>query len=283
VIAHLAHGIRQFQVVAAPRRSVTLRVVPTPSFDGQIEFGASTDLEAYLPGVPVKLDLCRDPDRGDGASDRWWWSSVGRHLTEGSKSAVSVRWRKVQRPDLRVCNSASCAAITFSAAQEATPDFPSPEIAAAFFGDGRSRGAEAAAGCAHTARGWAQSSAAAVERIGGQRDVVANPDRIERAEVHATPASNKVPIARSSDSSSPPAGRTATRRPVACGILGHLLGHRGVGGARAGLEQHARGIHHRVVTLSEAHRHRGDGVPNSRKSACSAVIQFPETLETKGI
>jgi phenylacetate-CoA ligase len=57
VIAHLAHGIRQFQVVQHRDRSVTLRVVPTPSFDGQIESVLRQTWERYLPGVPVKLDL----------------------------------------------------------------------------------------------------------------------------------------------------------------------------------------------------------------------------------
>lgn len=57
VIAHLAHGIRQFQVVQHRDRSVTLRVVPTPSFDAQIESVLRQTWERYLPGVPVKLDL----------------------------------------------------------------------------------------------------------------------------------------------------------------------------------------------------------------------------------
>ena len=37
VIAHLAHAIRQFQVVQHKDRSVTLRVAPTSTFDANIE------------------------------------------------------------------------------------------------------------------------------------------------------------------------------------------------------------------------------------------------------
>ena len=57
---HLAQGIRQFQVVQHRDRSVTLRVVPTPEFDAQIELVLRQTWERYLVGVPVKLELVPD-------------------------------------------------------------------------------------------------------------------------------------------------------------------------------------------------------------------------------
>jgi len=60
VIAHLAHAIRQFQVVQHKDRSVTLRVAPTTTFDGTIEGTLRATWERYLPGVPVRLDLVND-------------------------------------------------------------------------------------------------------------------------------------------------------------------------------------------------------------------------------
>jgi phenylacetate-CoA ligase len=57
VIAHLAHAIRQFQVVQHKDRSVTLRVAPTATFDAGIEGVLRATWERYLSGVPVKLEL----------------------------------------------------------------------------------------------------------------------------------------------------------------------------------------------------------------------------------
>ncbi|HTA18867.1 MAG TPA: hypothetical protein VK989_06220, partial [Polyangia bacterium] len=57
VIAHLAHAIRQFQVVQRKDRSVTLRVVPTATFDASIEGVLRATWEKYLAGVPVTLEL----------------------------------------------------------------------------------------------------------------------------------------------------------------------------------------------------------------------------------
>ncbi len=57
VIAHLAHAIRQFQVVQRKDRSVTLRVVPTPTFDASIEGVLRATWQKYLAGVPVTLEL----------------------------------------------------------------------------------------------------------------------------------------------------------------------------------------------------------------------------------
>ena len=57
VIAHLAHAIRQFQVVQHKDRSITLRVVPTPSYDATAEATLRATWQKYLAGVPVKLEL----------------------------------------------------------------------------------------------------------------------------------------------------------------------------------------------------------------------------------
>lgn len=60
VIAHLAHGIRQFQVVQHRDRSVTLKVAPTDAYDMEIESVLRQTWERYLPGVPVSLELVTD-------------------------------------------------------------------------------------------------------------------------------------------------------------------------------------------------------------------------------
>jgi phenylacetate-CoA ligase len=60
VIAHLAHAIRQFQVVQHKDRSVTLRVAPTATFDAGIEAVLRATWERYLAGVPVTLELVTD-------------------------------------------------------------------------------------------------------------------------------------------------------------------------------------------------------------------------------
>jgi phenylacetate-CoA ligase len=60
VIAHLAHAIQQFQVVQRKDRSVTLRVVPTATFDAGIEGVLRATWERYLTGVPVTLELVGD-------------------------------------------------------------------------------------------------------------------------------------------------------------------------------------------------------------------------------
>jgi phenylacetate-CoA ligase len=57
VIAHLAHAIRQFQVVQHKDRSVTLRVAPTETFSADTEAVLRQTWERYLTGVPVKLEL----------------------------------------------------------------------------------------------------------------------------------------------------------------------------------------------------------------------------------
>jgi phenylacetate-CoA ligase len=57
VIAHIAHAIRQFQVVQHRDRSITLRVAPTKTFDAQIESVLRQTWERYLAGVPVKLEM----------------------------------------------------------------------------------------------------------------------------------------------------------------------------------------------------------------------------------
>jgi phenylacetate-CoA ligase len=60
VIAHLAHAIRQFQVVQHKDRAVTLRVAPTATFDAAIEATLRATWERYLTGLPVKLELVED-------------------------------------------------------------------------------------------------------------------------------------------------------------------------------------------------------------------------------
>lgn len=60
VIAHLAHAIRQFQVVQHRDRSVTLRVAPTSMYDADIEAVLRQTWERYLAGVKVSLELVAD-------------------------------------------------------------------------------------------------------------------------------------------------------------------------------------------------------------------------------
>jgi phenylacetate-CoA ligase len=57
VIAHLAHAIRQFQVVQHKDRSVTLRVAPTATFDDGIQAALRATWEKYLTGIKVELEL----------------------------------------------------------------------------------------------------------------------------------------------------------------------------------------------------------------------------------
>jgi phenylacetate-CoA ligase len=57
VIAHIAGAIRQFQAVQHRDRSVTLRVVPSPSYSDHTEGTLRQTWERYLPGVPVTIDL----------------------------------------------------------------------------------------------------------------------------------------------------------------------------------------------------------------------------------
>jgi phenylacetate-CoA ligase len=60
VIAHLAHAIRQFQVVQHKDRSVTLRVAPTSTYDANVEAVLRQTWERYLRGVKVGLELVPD-------------------------------------------------------------------------------------------------------------------------------------------------------------------------------------------------------------------------------
>jgi phenylacetate-CoA ligase len=60
VIAHLAHAIRQFQVVQHKDRSVTLRVAPTATYDANVEAVLRQTWERYLRGVKVGLELVPD-------------------------------------------------------------------------------------------------------------------------------------------------------------------------------------------------------------------------------
>ena len=60
VIAHIAHGIRQFQVVQHKDRSVTLRVAPTSTFDADVQAVLRQTWERYLKGVNVSLELVSD-------------------------------------------------------------------------------------------------------------------------------------------------------------------------------------------------------------------------------
>jgi phenylacetate-CoA ligase len=64
VIAHMAHAIRQFQVIQHKDRSVTLRVAPTPTFDSGIEGALRQTWEKYLTGIPVRLELVADIPAG---------------------------------------------------------------------------------------------------------------------------------------------------------------------------------------------------------------------------
>ena len=76
VIAHLAHAIRQFQVVQHKDRSVTLRVAPTPTYDAEHRGGRCAQTwERYLPGVP-------------GAA--WSWSTRSRFGATGKRQVVVV-------------------------------------------------------------------------------------------------------------------------------------------------------------------------------------------------
>lgn len=60
VIAHLAHAIRQFQVVQHKDRSITLKVAPTATFDAGIEATLRATWQKYLTGVPVALELVQE-------------------------------------------------------------------------------------------------------------------------------------------------------------------------------------------------------------------------------
>ena len=60
VIAHVAHAIRQFQVVQHRDRSVTLRLIPTGTFDREVEEVLRKTWLQYLPGTPVLLELVRE-------------------------------------------------------------------------------------------------------------------------------------------------------------------------------------------------------------------------------
>lgn len=60
IIAHLAHAIRHFQVVQHRDRSITLRVVPTETFDAGIETILRQTWEKYLAGVPVTIERVTD-------------------------------------------------------------------------------------------------------------------------------------------------------------------------------------------------------------------------------
>ena len=60
VIAHVAHAIRQFQVVQHKDRSVTLRVAPTATYDAHVEAVLRQTWERYLAGVKVALELVDD-------------------------------------------------------------------------------------------------------------------------------------------------------------------------------------------------------------------------------
>jgi phenylacetate-CoA ligase len=66
VIAHLAHGIRQFQVVQRRDRAITVRIVPTARFDDGIRQTLRETCERYLPGTPVSLDLVSEIPAGAG-------------------------------------------------------------------------------------------------------------------------------------------------------------------------------------------------------------------------
>jgi phenylacetate-CoA ligase len=60
VIAHLAHAIRQFQVVQHRDRSVTLRIVPTDTWNAGIASALRDTWQKYLPGLPVSLETTTD-------------------------------------------------------------------------------------------------------------------------------------------------------------------------------------------------------------------------------
>jgi phenylacetate-CoA ligase len=66
VIAHLAHAIRQFQVVQHKDRSVTLRVAPAATFDAAVEAALRATWQRYLAGVPVALELVAEIPPGAG-------------------------------------------------------------------------------------------------------------------------------------------------------------------------------------------------------------------------
>src|SRR5437660_10973319 len=55
VIAHLAHAIKRFQVVQHRDRSITLRIVPTGSFDDGIEATLRATWQRYLAGLAATL------------------------------------------------------------------------------------------------------------------------------------------------------------------------------------------------------------------------------------
>jgi phenylacetate-CoA ligase len=60
VIAHLAHAIRRFQVVQHRDRSITLRIVPTATFDAEIETILRQTWQRYLAGVAVTIERVED-------------------------------------------------------------------------------------------------------------------------------------------------------------------------------------------------------------------------------
>jgi phenylacetate-CoA ligase len=60
VIAHLAHAIKRFQVVQHKDRSITLRIVPTATFDAGIEKVLRDTWQRYLAGVAVTIERVDD-------------------------------------------------------------------------------------------------------------------------------------------------------------------------------------------------------------------------------
>ncbi|MEA2699457.1 MAG: hypothetical protein QOI66_3728 [Myxococcales bacterium] len=60
VIAHLAHAIRRFQVVQHRDRSITLRIVPTETYDAGIENVLRQTWQRYLAGVAVTIERVDD-------------------------------------------------------------------------------------------------------------------------------------------------------------------------------------------------------------------------------
>jgi phenylacetate-coenzyme A ligase PaaK-like adenylate-forming protein len=53
----LAAAVRQYQAVQRRDGSLTLRLVPTPAFDGSVRARIHHHCNHYLPGVPVRLEL----------------------------------------------------------------------------------------------------------------------------------------------------------------------------------------------------------------------------------
>ena len=60
VIAHVAHAIRRFQVVQHRDRSITLRIVPSETFDGSVENVLRQNWQRYLAGVAVTIERVDD-------------------------------------------------------------------------------------------------------------------------------------------------------------------------------------------------------------------------------